>query len=72
MPAHSLDKLLFFRMFGHIYPIKVNGTPFFQIREHNENSFDLFEIGNDNSNAPLSRILNMGAKYFPTSSMQNI
>ena len=35
---YSLGKLLFFQMLGHICPIKVNGIPFFQVREHDENS----------------------------------
>ena len=35
---YSLCKLLFFQMLRHIYSIKVNGIPFFQIGEHDENS----------------------------------
>ena len=35
---HSLGKLLFLQMLRHIDPIKINGIPFFQIREHDENS----------------------------------
>lgn len=35
---YCLGKLFFFQMLRHIYPIKVNRIPFFQIGKHDENS----------------------------------